>query len=91
IRDAEYDAQRFRRWLGKRLGEGGEMPDVTPLIVFVREGAELDVPEMRVPVLLHKQLKGWIRRADKECQEPLDVDRLYRLERVMLGDKVDEL
>ncbi|MBN1640224.1 MAG: hypothetical protein JXA09_03225, partial [Anaerolineae bacterium] len=22
IRDAEYDAQRFRRWLGKRLGEG---------------------------------------------------------------------
>ncbi len=90
VRDAEYDAQRFRRWLEKRLGDT-PVPEITPLIVFVRDGAELEVPEMAVPVLLQKQLKGWIRRADKGCQDPLDVDTLYELERAMLGDKVDEL
>jgi hypothetical protein len=89
VRDAEYDAERLRRWLAKRMEE--EAPEVTPLVVFVREGVELEAPEMRVPVLTQKQLKAWVRRADKECRSPLDDDALFRVERAMLGSRIDEL
>jgi hypothetical protein len=90
VRDVMIDKQRLQRWLEKRLGEG-DVPEISPLIVFVREGAELDVPELGVPVLLQRQMKSWLRRVDKECRDPLGVDALYRLERAMLGDRVDEL
>ncbi|MBN1584541.1 MAG: hypothetical protein JXA89_27795 [Anaerolineae bacterium] len=90
VRDAQYDAQRFYTWLKKRLPET-EIPTITPVIVFIRDGAELDVAETDVPVLQRKQLKGWIRNKLKELPELLDEDALYHIERTILGDKVDEL
>jgi hypothetical protein len=90
VRDAQYDVDRFRRWLAKQMPEE-RVPEITPLIVFVREGAELDVAETEVPVLSYKRLKRTIRRIDKERQEPLDENELYEIERAMLGDRIDEL
>jgi hypothetical protein len=90
VRDALYDVERLRRWLAKRTPEQ-EIPEITPFIVFVRDGAELDVAETEVPVLRHKQLKRIIRLIDKECAQPLDHDALYEIEQAMLGDKIDEL
>jgi hypothetical protein len=89
-RDALFDAQRFRRWLAKRLPEE-RMPEIQPLIVFVRDEVELDLAETEVPVLHHKLLKRTLRKIDKECKQPLDLDTLYGLERAMLGDRVDTL
>jgi hypothetical protein len=90
VRDAQSDVDRFRRWLAKRMPED-RVPEITPLIVFVREGAELDVAETEVPVLSYKRLKRTIRQIDKERQEPLDENELYEIERAMLGDRIDEL
>jgi hypothetical protein len=84
------DVQRLRRWLEKRTSET-EIPDIVPLIVFVREGVELDVAKTPVPVLRQKQLKKTVRQIEKQCQQPLDETSLYELERAMLGDKIDEL
>jgi hypothetical protein len=90
VRDALYDVDRFRRWLARRMPED-QIPEITPLIVFVRDGAELDLAETEVPVLPYKRLKRVIRQIDKERAEPLDEDRLYDLEQAMLGDRIDEL
>jgi hypothetical protein len=90
VRDALYDADRFRRWLAKRMPED-EMPDMSPLIVFVRDGAELDIAETEVPVLPYKRLKKVIRQIDKERAESLDEDALYHIEQAMLGDRIDDL
>jgi hypothetical protein len=68
-----------------------QVPEITPYIVFVRDGAELDVAETEVPVLPYKRLKRTIRQLDKECDEPLDNDTLYALEQAMLGSRVDKL
>jgi hypothetical protein len=90
IRDTLYDAERLRRWLMKRLPEG-QVPDIIPLAVFVRDGIELDLAETEIPVLTYKQLKRTVRRMDKECQQPLAEDVLYEIERAMLGDRIDTL
>jgi hypothetical protein len=90
VRDALYDVQRFRRWLGKRMPEE-QIPEITPYIVFVRDEVELDLAETEVPVLHHKRLKRTIRQAAKEREERLDLDTLYELEQSMLGDRVDAL
>lgn len=90
VRDVLHDLDRFRRWLAKRMPED-EMPVITPLIVFVRDGAELDLAETEVPVLPYKRLKKVIRQIDKEQAESLDEDALYRIERAMLGDRIDDL
>ena len=68
-----------------------QIPDITPFIVFVRDGAELELAETEVPVLTYKRLKRVIRQIDKECRAPLDQDALYDIERAMLGDRIDEL
>jgi hypothetical protein len=68
-----------------------QIPDIVPFIVFVRDGAELDVAETSVPVLRHKQLKKAVRQIDKECKQPLDEEALYTIEQAMLGDKIDQL
>jgi hypothetical protein len=90
VRDALYDVQRLQRLLAKQMPED-QIPDITPLVVFVRDGAELDIAETEVPVLPHKRLKRVIRQIDKECKEPFDQDALYEIERAMLGDRIDEL
>lgn len=90
VRDVLVDVARFRRWLAKRVPEA-KIPQITPFIVFIREGAELDVAETEVPVLPYKLLKRTIRQLDKECYEPLDNDTLYQLEQAMVGDRVDAL
>jgi hypothetical protein len=90
VRDALYEAQRFRRWLSKRMPED-DVPEIKPYIVFVRDEADLDVAETEVPVLHYKQLKRTIRQLDKECVDPLDNDALYELEQAMVGDRVDVL
>ena len=90
VRDALYDVQRLQRLLAKQLPED-QIPEITPLIVFVRDGAELDLAETEVPVLPYKRLKRVIRQIDKERREPLDQDALYDIERAMLGDRIDEL
>ena len=90
VRDALYDEDRFRRWLAKRMPED-QMPDLTSLIVFVRDGAELDLAETDIPVLPYKRLKKVIRQIDKERAAPLDEDVLYRIEQAMLGDQIDDL
>lgn len=90
VRDANYDVQRLRNWLVKRLPED-DIPPIAPFIVFVRDGAQLDVVDTPVPVVGHKQLKNRIRKIDKECAEPLDDDALYEVERGMLGPRIDEL
>jgi hypothetical protein len=90
VRDAAYDAQRFGRWLSKRMPEG-QIPEIKPYIVFVRDDVELDVADTEVPVLHYKRLKRTFRQLDKECAEPLDNDTLYDLEQAMLGDRVDTL
>ena len=90
VKDALYDVERLRRWLAKRTPEQ-QIPEIIPFIVFVRDGAELDIAETEVPVLRHKQLKRIIRQIDKECTHLLDEDALYEIEQVMLGDKIDEL
>jgi hypothetical protein len=90
VRDALYDQARFRQWLAKRMPED-QMPEITPLIVFVRDGAVLDLAETEVPVLPYKRLKRVIRQIDKERAAPLDEDALYRIEQAMLGDRIDDL
>ena len=90
IRDMMVDVQRFQGWLSKRMRQD-EIPEVTPVIVFVRDGVELDLAETPIPVLRYKQLKGHIRRIGKESTAPLDDDALYTIERAILGDKIDEL
>ena len=90
VRDAQYDQQRFRNWLKKRLPEN-DIPPITPVIVFIRDGVQLDVAETEVPVLDRRQLKGWIRNKFKELSESLDDDALYDIERAILGNKIDEL
>jgi hypothetical protein len=90
VRDTAYDVQKLRRWLAKRMPED-EIPQITPFIVFVRDDIDLDAAETSIPVLRHKQLKNRVRQVDKECDEPLDEDALYDVERAMFGDKIDEL
>ena len=90
VQDVELTVERFRRWLAQRMPED-EIPAITAFVVFVREKAELDLAETPIPVLRYKQLKGHIRRIDKECTDPFDEDTLYDIERAMLGSKVDEL
>ncbi len=90
LQDAGYDVQRLYTWLKKRVPQDA-IPPITPLIVFVRDGVELDVAETEVPVLNHKQLKRWMRNAIKRLPQLLGPDELYDLERAMFGDKIDEL
>jgi len=90
VKDVMYDVERFRRWLTKRLPEDA-IPQIRPYIVFVRDGAELNVAETEVPVLRYKQLKSHIRRIDKTCTDPLSDKELYNIERAMLGERIDEL
>jgi hypothetical protein len=90
VRDMAYDVERFERWLAKRLPEE-KIPEISPFIVFVRDGAQLNVADTAVPVLLAKQLKKQIRQIDKECKNPLSEDDLYELEQAMVADVVDEL
>jgi hypothetical protein len=90
VRDTMVDVQRFQAWLSKRMPPD-EIPEVTPVIVFVRDGVELDLAETPIPVLRYKQLKGHVRRIGKESAAPLDDDLLYAIERAILGDKIDEL
>ena len=90
VQDAELAVGRFHRWLARRMPED-TVPDIIPLIVFVRDKVELDIAETPIPVLLYKQLKGHIRRIDKERTGLFDEDTLYKVERAMLGSKVDEL
>jgi hypothetical protein len=90
VRDALYNSERLRKLLAARLPQD-KMPEIHPFIVFVREGIELDVAETPVPVLLAKQLKGAVRRVDRECIDPLREAELYEIERALLGNKVDEL
>ncbi len=89
-REALYDVQRFRRWLGKRIPEP-DIPEIVPVVVFVRENVELDLAETFVPVIAAGKLKRTIRGLLKERPEALSTDRLYDLERAMFGDKIDEL
>lgn len=90
VRDAVYDQQRFRKWLEQRLPEE-KVPAIAPFIVFVRDGAKLDVADTEVPVLSYKKLKKAIRQVSKECTKPLDESALYEVERAMLGSRIDEL
>lgn len=90
VRDAQYDSERLHKLLAARLPEE-KIPEIRPFIVFVREGVELDVAETPVPVLLAKQLKGAVRRVDRECTDPLRETELYGIERALLGSKIDEL
>ena len=90
VRDALYDVQRLQQLMGKSLSPE-RMPEIRPFIVFVRDNVELQVAETEVPVMRHKQLKGILRRLQKECQDPLEEDALYEIERALLGSKVDEL
>ncbi len=90
VRDVQYDVERFRRWLAKRMPED-KIPSISPLVIFVRDGAQLDIAETKVPVLLYKRLKRTLRQIDKECREPLNEDALYDIEQAMLGDRIDEL
>jgi len=90
VRDTLFDVARLQRWLAKRMPEE-EIPEITPYIVFIRDGAELDVAETEVPVLPYKLLKRTIRQLDKERGDLLDNDRLYELEQAMLGDRVNAL
>ncbi|MBN1934293.1 MAG: hypothetical protein JW934_06495 [Anaerolineae bacterium] len=89
-REALYDAQRFRRWLGKRMPES-DIPEIVPIVVFVRENVELDIAETAVPVIAGSKLKRTIRSLLKERPEVLTTDRLYNIEQAMFGDKIDEL
>jgi hypothetical protein len=90
VRDTQVDAERFRRWLSRRMPEE-QIPEIRPYVVFVRDGAELDLADTAVPVLHYKRLKRTIRQVDKECSDPLDNNILYSLEQAMLGDRVDTL
>jgi hypothetical protein len=90
VRDALFDVDRFRRWLAKRMPED-RIPEITPLIVFVRDGVELDLAETQVPVLPYKRLKRTVRQIDKEREERLDEDVLYDVEQAMLGDRIEDL
>jgi hypothetical protein len=90
VRDALYDVERLRQWLLKRLPQE-KLPPIEPFIVFVRDGAELDVAETEVPVLSYTQLKKTLRQIDKECTEPLEENQLYEIEQAMVGDVIDDL
>jgi hypothetical protein len=90
VRDAQLDRKRFRNWLAKRMSEE-EIPELHSFIVFVRQGVELDVAETPVPVLEARQLKGAVRRIERERIERLDEGDLYTVERAMLGSQIDEL
>jgi len=90
VHDTMADVGRLRRWLAKRLPED-KVPEIAPFVVFVRDNVELLLAETPIPVLRYKQLKGYIRKADKECTSPLTEDALYEIERAMLGNRIDEL
>jgi hypothetical protein len=90
VRDALLDQTRFRRWLEARMPEE-DIPEIRSFVVFVREGAELDVAETPVPVLEAKHLKSMVRRIEREGAERLEEDELYEIERTMLGQRIDGL
>ncbi len=90
-RDMQDEARRFEAWLRKRI-PAEQMPEMIPLVVFVRERARLSLPaDMPLPVLPAGQLKRYIRNTIKERREALDEDALYEIERAMVGSKIDEL
>jgi len=90
VREAMYEVQHFRRWLTKRLPEA-EIPEIMPIVVFVRENVELELAETSVPVLGGNKLKRALRNLLKERPEVLNTEQLYNIERAMFGDKIDEL
>lgn len=90
VHEVLYDVQHFRRWLAKRLPES-EIPEIVPIIVFVRENVQLDLAETVVPVLTGSKLKRAFRNLIKERPDVLNTEQLYNIERAMLGDKIDEL
>ncbi len=90
VQDALYDVQRFRRWLAQRY-PAEKIPEIKPFVVFVRDKVELSVADTPVPVLRHKQLKGLVRRIDKESKEVLGEQDLYEIERAMFGSRIDEM
>ena len=91
VKDTQYELQRFRTWLGKRL-EKDKMPEITPVVVFVRPTSELHLEqEPEIPILSAQQLKKEIRNIVKEQPTQMDEDMLYEIERAMLGTKIDEL
>ena len=59
---AEMEAEDFRRFLGKRLPEGVDVP-VRPVILFVNPDAKLDIEDLSpVPIFRASELKRWLRR-----------------------------
>jgi len=58
----EY-AERMTSWIGAALPEVSA--EVTPVIVFIDERAQLTITEPAVPVLEPKGLKKWLRGAGK--------------------------
>jgi hypothetical protein len=90
VRDALLDQKRFRNWLAARMPER-DVPEIYSYIVFVREGVELDVAGTPVPVLEARQLKGAVRRIERDRSERLEEAELYEIERAMLGSRIDEL
>ncbi len=77
-------------WLAARMPER-DVPEIYSYIVFVREGVELDVAGTPVPVLEARQLKGAVRRIERDRSERLEEAELYEIERAMLGSRIDEL
>lgn len=59
---AELEAEDLRRFLGKRLPEGVDVP-VRPVILFVNPDAQIDLEETPpVPAFRTSELKRWLRR-----------------------------
>jgi hypothetical protein len=63
--ESESEINAMRKLLGKTLNEG-ELPNVQVVLIFMHEGAELQVEDAPIPALKLKQLKDFMRQRAKE-------------------------
>lgn len=74
VADAEVAAEKVSEWLQKNdvISESDEV-EVQPLVVFTNDKVELEVQSATQPVLLHKQLKQYLRNQLRESRISKDT------------------
>ncbi len=63
--EIESDIEGVEKYLGKRLPEGTEIPEIQAALVFSHPEADIQADDAPVPTLLAKKLKDLIRKTGK--------------------------
>ena len=77
--DLEADGQKasLERLFKKKFEEGGEIPPISAILVFLDEQVEIAAEDAPLPAVQVKKLKEFLRKISKEQQlPPNDVERV---------------